>query len=496
MRLRPIIFLLLGCHLNNPDITESELRHHLKRLASDSLQGRKAGTEMEFKAASYIANEYSKTKLRYFGKNYFQSFEFSTGMEIGKSNNVILFDKKLKIFTDYSPLTISDSKEANGRIMFGGYGIVAEEIQYNNYANIDVVNKIVMVLSGKPNRINQQFHYEQHIDDRRKAIVAREHGASGIIIINNNLNNSIAETNNLKKDEKYKSVGIPVIEINTEIANKILGKTGNKISTIVNLKNINSLIGLDTNVNITIQVEIIEKFKKSQNVVGCIPGSGNLKNEYIVIGAHYDHLGWGGEGSGSLDPDAHAIHNGADDNASGITAIIELMEYFTQKNLNNKRGIIFVSFGAEEEGLIGSSFFIENPPIDTENIVAMINLDMIGRMKGKNLVIGGTGTSLFWEKTINELNTDKLITTFNEEGYGDSDHQNFYLKNIPVLFFFTGVHKDYHRPSDDIKKINFDGLKKITKFVQRIVTRLITQKSKPEFKKVEKETRQSGGFSI
>ena len=188
MRLTPLIFLLLGCHLNNLDITEHELRHHLKRLASDSLQGRKAGTEMEFKAASYIANEYSKTKLRYFGKNYLQSFEFGATMEIGKNNNVILFDKKLKIFTDYSPLTISDSKEANGRIIFGGYGIVAEEIQYNNYANIDVVNKIVMVLSGKPNRINQQFQYEQHIEDKRKAVVAKEHGASGIIIINNNLN--------------------------------------------------------------------------------------------------------------------------------------------------------------------------------------------------------------------------------------------------------------------------------------------------------------------
>ena len=218
MRIILLYFILTGCHLNNLDITEHELMHHLKRLTSDSLQGRKAGTEMEYKAASYIAEEYSKINLRYFGKDYLQNFEFSTGMTFSVNNKVVLFNKKLKLFKDYSPLPFSQSKESKGRIIFGGYGVVAEEIQYNNYANIDVKNKIVLVLDGKPEGINPHFNFEKKIDHRTKAIVARDHGAIGIIIINNNSKNEIDAINNLKNDEKHPGVGIPAIELNIKIA--------------------------------------------------------------------------------------------------------------------------------------------------------------------------------------------------------------------------------------------------------------------------------------
>ena len=217
------------------------------------------------------------------------------------------------------------------------------------------------------------------------------------------------------------------------------------------------------------------------NVVGLITGN-KSKDEYIVIGAHFDHLGFGGVHSGSLDMNSREIHNGADDNASGVAGIIELAKQlsYDQKSLN--RSILFVAFNAEEQGILGSKFFINNFPVPKEKIVTMINLDMIGRLKSLSLNVSGTGTSPIFDTILDKSSKKyQLNIKKNPEGYGPSDHASFYANNIPVLSFFTGGHSDYHRPSDDWTKINISGLKKILNMVHDVVLQIDTSEEKPKF---------------
>jgi Zn-dependent M28 family amino/carboxypeptidase len=217
------------------------------------------------------------------------------------------------------------------------------------------------------------------------------------------------------------------------------------------------------------------------NVVGLIDGNKN-KDEFIVIGAHFDHLGYGGVHSGSLEMNSNQIHNGADDNASGVAGVIELAKQlsYNQKKLN--RSILFVAFNAEEQGILGSKFFINNTPVPKNNIVAMINLDMIGRLKSLSLNVSGTGTSPIFDKILDKSSQHHYLNIKkNPEGFGPSDHSSFYANDIPVLSFFTGGHSDYHRPSDDWTKINVSGLKKILNVVHDVVLQIDASEEKPKF---------------
>jgi aminopeptidase YwaD len=245
------------------------------------------------------------------------------------------------------------------------------------------------------------------------------------------------------------------------------------------------------------------------NVIGILEGTDAvLKNEAIVIGAHYDHLGRGG--MGSLAANSTEIHHGADDNASGTSALIELARQFAQAK-NNKRTLIFIAFGGEEEGLLGSRYYVNNPVFPIEKTVAMINMDMIGRLNADKLNVGGIGTASEWRELVVRTNPKRefysQVTTpiktegdlvlmgtatttgfapmftlqLNEDGFGPSDHSSFYGKQIPVLFFFTGTHLDYHKPSDTAEKINYEGLKRITNYVSEIVKAVDLNPTKPTY---------------
>jgi hypothetical protein len=195
-----------------------------------------------------------------------------------------------------------------------------------------------------------------------------------------------------------------------------------------------------------------------------------LKNEVIIIGAHYDHLGRGGEGSGSLAPTSGEIHHGADDNASGTAGVLELARLFNAQK--PKRTIVFMAFSGEEEGLLGSNYYVNHPLLPLANTVAMINMDMIGRMKDQRLIIGGVGTAKEWRDTISADADKAFQLTLNEDGFGPSDHSSFYAKQIPVLFFWTGTHNDYHKPSDTSDKIDYADEARILEMVARIINRL------------------------
>ena len=225
---------------------------------------------------------------------------------------------------------------------------------------------------------------------------------------------------------------------------------------------------------LTATADVIKNKVQTQNVVAILPASakGSNKDEFLVIGAHYDHLGFGGFGSGSRRPDTLAIHNGADDNASGVAAIMEIVEKLASVRKSLKRNFLVIAFGAEEMGTIGSRYFTNNPLVDLRKIKYMLNLDMIGRLdkENKSLTIGGTGTAKGMEAVIPKLlQRYYLNAKMSPEGYGPSDHANFYANDIPVLFFFTGAHEDYHTPNDDVEYINFEGSKEISDFIYELV---------------------------
>lgn len=220
---------------------------------------------------------------------------------------------------------------------------------------------------------------------------------------------------------------------------------------------------------------------KIPNVVGMIPGT-TLKDEYIVIGAHFDHLGYGGAHSGSLEMNSSAIHNGADDNASGIAGMLELASKLSSERKKIKRSLIFIAFNAEEQGIFGSKYFVKNSPVNTSNIITMINLDMIGRLNNLSLNISGTGTSPLFNNILDKISKKHYLNiNKNPEGFGPSDHSSFYSNNIPVLFFFTGGHSDYHKPSDDWNKINSSGQKKIVDMIYDVVLEIDNNTKRPKF---------------
>tara|TARA_B100000902_G_scaffold3310_1_gene4195 strand:- start:163 stop:1422 length:1260 start_codon:yes stop_codon:yes gene_type:complete len=217
------------------------------------------------------------------------------------------------------------------------------------------------------------------------------------------------------------------------------------------------------------------------NVIGYIPGS-KYKNEFIVIGAHFDHLGFGGPHSGSLEMNSNEIHNGADDNASGVAGMLELASKLSQNRKKLNRSIVFVGFNAEEQGILGSKYFVENFFKSKDNIITMINMDMIGRMKNLSLNISGTGTSPIFDKLLDKIAANNLINIKKSPGgYGPSDHSSFYSNDIPVLFFFTGAHSDYHKPSDDWNKINYNGQKKILNMIHDTIIQIDTNEERPAF---------------
>jgi hypothetical protein len=256
------------------------------------------------------------------------------------------------------------------------------------------------------------------------------------------------------------------------VANDILKGSGKTITTLEEGLNADfrpNSFAVDNVVATTVYIE--QKQVETQNVVAILPGiDAELMNEYVIIGAHHDHLGMGGPGSGSRALDTIAIHNGADDNASGVAAVIELAEKAAAEK-NNRRTIIFATFGAEEMGLVGSRAFVNNPPVDLKKVVAMFNFDMVGRLDttSNSLSIGGTKTSLETEDILKSLNPGFSLS-LSGEGTGPSDHSSFYLQGIPVFFVSTGAHSDYHTPSDDAEFINYKGVQKVTTYAYDLIS--------------------------
>lgn len=495
-----ILLFVFSSHTNfnvgeKYSIKPESLKEHIQHLASDELEGRFTGSNGNILAADYILDNFKDAGLLpLFDKSYTQSTTIISGVDYGSNNNFSaqLGDEKVEIVTyhQYLVLPFSDNISYSGEVVFAGYGISATDKNYNNYENIDVTDKAVLIFKGTPDSDNPHSELTRFSSARAKVSTAKEKGVKLVIFISDNEEN----IKSVRYDYGGISKEIGILEVNKKTADKFLIQNNTSVKEISdkiqNDKVASSFLINNSSIKVSIELEL--QNAEVINVGGIIEGSDDkLKNEYIVVGAHFDHLGWGQTGS-LYRGEETLIHYGADDNASGTAGLIELANYFSANKNLLKRSLVFVGFSGEELGLIGSNYFVNNSPIPIENIVTMINMDMIGRMNEENnLMVYGTGTSDSWNDLLNEFNNKyNFNLTFHKEGFGPSDHSSFYAKEIPVLFYFTGTHTDYHRPSDTWDKIEYEKLSNVLYYVSDMITHLSNVNERPNYINIPRQNTQ------
>ncbi|MCK9426056.1 MAG: M28 family peptidase [Ignavibacteriaceae bacterium] len=507
-----VLLVLFACSFLSPQvkqhesaITAKEIIGHISYLASDAMKGRASGSKEIIVAANYIKDQFNLFGLKPLFKNsFFQEYSFISDVKASKNNSLSFKVKgkeiKLKYGKDFVATPFSGTSKSKAKLVFAGYGIAAPKLNYDDYKSLDVKGKIVIVMKNNPEYDNPHSEFDKFSSLRLKATLAKEKGALGIIFVNGHLpKDSSDDLIKFKYDRAGGVKNFSVVHAKRNFIDKIFeAENQNFAQHQKMMKDSNKTASFEfvkSSAQLTTEIKEVES--KTLNVCGYLEGTDpKLKDEFLVIGAHYDHLGMGGDGSLYKGTDEQ-IHNGADDNASGTTGVLELAEKFASQKAQLKRSIIFVTFSGEELGLLGSNYFVNNPPVPVEKMVTMLNLDMIGRLNTENaLTIYGTGTSSKWKDLLNEKNTASFKLAFNDEGFGPSDHSSFYGKAIPVLFFFTGVHSDYHRPADDADLINSTGEEKILNYVFDVANALAVQPEKPDYINVPRKEQSSGGWKV
>jgi aminopeptidase YwaD len=562
------------------------LREHIEYLASDELEGRRTGTKGAMEAAVYIAHEFSgygldcpepKWMCHHTSNNhlgYMKDFPYVAGVELGKANAMTFTPRTnegaaaldMRVGEDWMPLAWSaNARVENAPVTYVGYGITAAELGHDDYAGVDLKGRIALAFSGTPDGDNPHGTFARFADLRFKAAAARDHGARALLLIAREDNFKDERLARLRVDESVASgdAGIPVAVISRQAARRALEAAA---TPALKFEELEKAAAANTsppnnqqprataatttprrnfsaplkNIAFSVATEIVRREAPAANVIGILEGSDpKLKHEAIIIGAHYDHLGRGGQGS--LAAREGEIHHGADDNASGVAGLLELARTFAAERRGVRRTLVFIAFGGEEEGLLGSSYYVRNPAVPLAETVAMINLDMIGRMKENKLLVGGVGTSAEWKKWIAEANRDlnmrvtatgaasassqkqqgaahgvpvvvaangetivranpgeRFALTMTEDGFGPSDHASFYAKQTPVLFFWTGTHEDYHKPTDTADRINYEGELRIVSFVRDIVRAVDRSEARPTYMlaKSDAAAGRSTGFRV
>jgi hypothetical protein len=557
-----------------PDV--ERLRAHVTHLASAKLEGRRTGTAGAEEAARYVAREFMRYGLRPAGntptddlteRSYFQEFPYVAGVELGGGNTLSATRRveagsqgapsaiDFKVGEDWMPLGFGSSGKAEGPLAFVGYGITAAEQNHDDYKGAEVKGKVAVAFAGTPDGDNPHSRFTRAGEPRFKAAAARAAGARALVIIAAEEEFKHERLSRPRYDNSGGDAGLPLAVISRPAAAKVLGLTGAPLLAQFE-KSLRGAGGggpvavmqeaeLGRGVVLSLATEVVRKNAPAANVVGVLEGSdAKLKNEVIVVGAHYDHLGRGGEGSGSLAPREGDIHHGADDNASGTAGLIELARLFSNEREKMRRTVVFIAFGGEEEGLLGSSHYVQHPALPLEQTVAMLNMDMIGRLRDGALSVGGVGTAAELRAIVEEANRgykvtlhpgavggvkpeakskeltlkahqegkpdrdikvrvpdpDPIVVTgsngetavtarpaerfalrLSDDGFGPSDHSSFYARRVPVLFFFTGAHEDYHKPSDTADRVNYEGEAQILQFVSDIVQRLQQSDARPTY---------------
>ena len=462
---------------------------HVRYLASPELGGRGSGTEGLEKAAQYLEGQFKSFGVQPAGTNgYFQPFSITKSARPGQNNRLSATDaRSAKFREDFIPLSFSSSGDAKGPVVFAGYGITSKTHKYDDYEGLDVKGKIVIVLRYEPAYFHRDFKQPTHHAHLvSKAINARDRGAKALILVNGfpekKVSDDLIRFGSVSGPERS---DILFLQVKNGVADgwfKSSGKTVEGLQKQIESTGKPASFALPESFEVAARVDILREKATVRNVVAFVPGR---SPEYVVIGAHYDHLGLGDENS--LAPSQiGSVHPGADDNASGTAGLLELARYFGSRGGPLDRGVLFIAFAAEEIGLLGSGEWVKHPTKPLNDAIAMINMDMIGRIKNSKLYIGGTGTSSAFAPIFKEIAPDyDFKVDYSQDGYSASDHTSFVAKNIPALFFFSGLHADYHKPSDTWNKIDSREGALVVNLVADVTDRLIAAKDRPDFVKVE-----------
>ena len=396
--------------IKSPEVTVDELKKHISYLASEDLKGRRTGTEGDSLAAEYIRAQLKASGLISLYDNGFQRFRVTDKIISGPANSMILNGESLKIDTDFAPFAFSENASFSGEVVFAGYGfdINEDSLKWNDYEGLNDKGKIVLILRADPEIEKNVSPFVKYSKDRDKVLQAKDMGAAAVLLVSGKVFDPEDKFEPLAKGDQ--SVGIPAFRISRKTANSILEPKKLQIEELEKTMNeLRKPAGFSTGVSISGHSDVVQTTLPTRNVVMILPGNDKLlKNEYVILGAHFDHLGLGGLGSGSRVPDTVAVHYGADDNASGVAMIIELAEKLAANPKSHRRSIVVAAFSGEEMGLLGSKWLVENSEIDLSKVNAMVNMDMVGRLNENSLLqIGGIGTA----EPFKQMITTKSDTT-------------------------------------------------------------------------------------
>lgn len=467
---KPVRFLILTLLISSSVFSQrlnktdraivASLRSNISFLADDKLEGRRAGTPGEKMAREFISTQFKNAGLEPKGDkgDWFQSFEINDGRQINSPTLLLINGHDLKLHNDYFPMVYSPNKSLEAAVSMA---LKERDVPWF----VDLKDML------EDNKDNPHYDIEEAVKNKAKQSAAK--GASALIVYNSS---SIQDGLKFNGKDRSETGAIPVVYLTDKARKQYLEDES-------------------ATLDMRLKIDIGDKKRLGHNVIGYL---NNNASNTVILGAHYDHLGYGEDGNSMVRNGEKQIHNGADDNASGTAALFELARLLkASKNKNNN--YVFIAFSGEELGLNGSKYFTENPTVGLQQVSYMINMDMVGRLNdsSKTLTVGGYGTSPVWGEVFNTLRKNKQLNIkFDSSGTGPSDHTSFYRKDIPVLFFFTGLHSDYHKPSDDADKINYNGELLIIRYIESIVTAPGTRGKLAFTKTREVQTSTSARFSV
>lgn len=454
-------------------------------LSSDAMGGRGIGTEGLALAADAVERAMAAA-MGDGGTVQRQSFEVMTGIALGSDNRLAVGDDALRVGEDFTPFGFSSNGSFDGELAFAGYGITAPEHDWDDYAGLDVQGKVVLVLRYEPGEDDPDSVFDgrrpsRFSDLRRKALTARENGAAALIFITPAREDGEPDKlPALRVHGPTSTAGLPVLQVTRDVADRWLGSNNTNLASLVErIENDQAPHSMPLSGSVSGQVDLTPTKETVENIVAIVPGSGALADEAVVVGAHYDHLGMGGEGS--LRPGVEAIHNGADDNASGTAAMVCSLPT-AQAASGDRRTLIAIAFTAEEVGLAGSAYYVDNALFPLEDTVAMVNLDMVGRVRDNKLRVMGSDSSTVWDALVTDAaSATELQPELGGDGYGPSDQTSFYAEGIPVVHLFSGAHDQYHTPEDDIETLNLAGAQQVSTLTSGIVSRLLVLPERPDY---------------
>ena len=514
------------------EIRADDIQRHIETLASEEMAGRLTGTAGEQAATAYVASIFEGLGLSPAGDDgtFFQAFAFTAGVSLGPDNALVLSNQATApgqaapkagpayiVDQDWRPLTFSKTGTFHpAEIVFAGYGLVAPEADghpaYDSYTHLDVQDKWVLVFRYLPEGISQEFrqHLNRYASLRRKAMIARDHGARGLIVVSGPNAKVKDQLVSLSFDASLAGTSIGALSVMDALAQVWLQSAGKDLKTLQDtLDSGEPLMGFGlADLSLGASIDIQQEKKTGRNVLARLAASPTPSASRVILGAHIDHLGTGhGANSLARGEEKGGIHYGADDNASGVAGLLEIAQFLAEQKASGKlvlqRDIVFAAWSGEEMGLLGSSHFTrtfrgqgDEPTTLRPEVAAYLNMDMIGRLE-TNLVLQGIGSSPVWTELIEQYNVPiGLPITLQNDSYLPTDATSFYLKKVPVLSAFTGAHADYHTPHDTADKINTAGAEKVVRLMAAVTRNIASRADVPEYREMDKPAGGIGRVSL